>query len=174
MNYAAWPPFALGILFVLMVVGGSVGSTAGGIKLSRTYLLLRIFWINTKKRLSSTRSVTSEYYYRFQGKTPIDSTTVIDTLGFVVGYVLVLIAGTLLVTVTEGCSLFDAMFEFTSALGTVGISNGLTSPDAHAATLIVEMVGMLLGRLEIFIVFIGIFTGISKARGALGAARREK
>lgn len=173
MNYAAWPQFAVGILILLMIIGGSVGSTAGGIKLSRTYLLMRITWINMKKRLAPTRSVTVENYYRFQGKTPIDHGVVIDVFGFTVCYIMVLIVGTLLVTLTEGCTLFDAMFEFTSALGTVGISNGLTNPDTGAATLIIEMVGMLLGRLEIIIVFVGIYTGFSKVKHALIGKRKK-
>ena len=173
MNYAAWPQFAVGILILLMIIGGSVGSTAGGIKLSRTYLLLRITWINMKKRLSPTRSVRAENYYRFQGKTPIDHSVVIDIFGFTVCYMLVLIVGTLLVTLTEGCTVFDAMFEFTSALGTVGISNGLTNPGTNAATLFIEMAGMLLGRLEITIVFVGIYTGIAKAKHALSGKRKK-
>ena len=173
MNYAAWPQFAVGILILLMIIGGSVGSTAGGIKLSRTYLLLRITWINMKKRLSPTRSVRAENYYRFQGKTPIDHSVVIDIFGFTVCYMLVLIVGTLLVTLTEGCTVFDAMFEFTSALGTVGISNGLTNPGTNAATLFIEMAGMLLGRLEITIVFVGIYTGIAKAKHALSDKRKK-
>lgn len=47
------------------------------------------------------------------------------------------------------------MFEFASSLGTVGLSIGLTGPTTRAATLLVEMAGMLLGRLEIFLVFTG-------------------
>lgn len=164
MNYAAWPPFSVGLLMVLMVIGGSIGSTAGGIKLIRTYLLLRIARANIKKRLLPSRSVNILNYYRAQGKTPIDRELIIDTLGFVFCYVVVLICGSLLITLTEGCSLFDAMFEFTSAFGTVGISNGLTNLSTKTSTLIIEMFGMILGRLEIFIVFIGIHAGLKKLK----------
>lgn len=165
MDYAAWPPFALGILMLLMVIGGGAGSTAGGIKLSRTYLLLRIAREDITKRLSPARRVSFPVYHTAQGKTEIDSRLIESTAGFVVCYMAILVAGTLLITLTEGCSLFDAAFEFTSAFGTVGISNGITSPGASAGTLIVEMVGMVLGRLEIFIVFIGID---SAAKGIFG------
>ena len=172
-NYTSWPPFAIGLLILLMIIGGSAGSTAGGIKLLRVYFLTKISFANIRKRLSPSRRVTVLHYYRAQGKTPIDSTMIADTLCFVFFYTLVLITGTLLITLTEGCSLFDALFEFASAFGTSGISNGLTGSSAKTGTLIVEMAGMLLGRLEIFIVFIGIQVGISKIRYTAQAALKK-
>ena len=160
MNYALWPPFALGLLMLLMIIGGSAGSTAGGIKLIRTYLLIRITKENVRSRLSSVRQITVPTYYRVQGKIPIDNDLINDTVGFVACYTGVFIVGTLLLTLTADCSLFDAMFEFASAFGTIGISNGLTSANTSVMSLLILMVGMILGRLEVFIVFIGIFSGV--------------
>ena len=159
MNYALWPPFALGLLMLLMIVGGSAGSTAGGIKLFRAYLLIRIAKENVRNRLSPARRVTVASYYRGQGKMPIDNSLIKDTVGFVACYIGVVIVGTLFLTFASGSSLFEAMFEFASAFGTVGISNGLTNAAASAGALLVLMIGMILGRLEVFIVFIGIFSG---------------
>ena len=160
MNYSLWPPFALGLLMMLMVIGGSGGSTAGGIKLYRTYLLIRITRENIRNRLSPMRRTSAPSYTRVQGKMLISDALIKSVVGFVVCYIGVLIAGTLLLTLTSGSSLFDAMFEFASALGTVGISNGLTNAGASAGSLIVLMIGMILGRLEVFIVFIGAYAGI--------------
>ena len=56
------------------------------------------------------------------------------------------------------------MFEFASALGTVGLSIGLTGTTTNNATLVVEMVGMILGRLEIFIVLTGAYYGLLEIR----------
>ena len=56
------------------------------------------------------------------------------------------------------------MFEFASALGTVGLSIGLTGPATGSATLIVEMIGMIMGRLEIFIVLTGIYFGLNRVK----------
>lgn len=67
-------------------------------------------------------------------------------------------------TLTAGCSLTKAMFEFASSLGTVGLSIGLTGTATNSATLIVEMIGMVLGRLEIFIVLTGIYSIITKLK----------
>jgi len=64
------------------------------------------------------------------------------------------------------------MFEFASALGTVGLSIGLTSPATGNATLVVEMLGMMLGRLEIFIVLIGAYSAGSLMKQTLDQTKR--
>ena len=144
-----------------VINGGGLGSTAGGIKLSRVYLLLRITRENIHKRLSPARDVTAPHYYRAQGKTPIDNGLASNIVGFISCYLGIYIVGTLLFALTADCSLTEAMFEFASALGTVGLSIGLTGPSTGMATLVVEIIGMILGRLEIFIVWIGIYSGVS-------------
>ncbi|WP_069999040.1 TrkH family potassium uptake protein [Cellulosilyticum sp. I15G10I2] len=160
-SYSDWPPFSIGIFILIMLIGGGLGSTAGGIKLNRIYLLLRVTGENIRKRLNPARNVTVHSYYKAQGKALIDSDTVADTMGFISCYLVIYIVGTLLMTLTANVTLTEAMFEFASTLGTVGLSIGLTGPETGAATLIVQMVGMVLGRLEIFIVLIGIHSGIS-------------
>ena len=167
MYYALWPPFALGVLMVLMIIGGSAGSTAGGIKLFRAYLLIKITKENVKGRISPARHVTSPSYYRAQGRIPINESVIKETFGFVSCYMGVFILGSLLLTITSDRPLFDAMFEFASAFGTVGISNGLTNAGASAGSLLVLMAGMILGRLEIFIVFIAIYAAIKTLRQKL-------
>lgn len=112
------------------------------------------------------RNVVAPYYYRAQGKTYIDNALMSDTTGFVVCYLIIYVIGTLLLTLTANASLTEAMFEFASALGTVGLSIGLTGPGTNAATLIVEIVGMVLGRLEIFIVLMGIYSSVSLLKKA--------
>ncbi|HAN21187.1 MAG TPA: cation transporter, partial [Clostridiales bacterium] len=163
--YTNWPPFAIGILIILMLIGGGLGSTAGGIKLSRVYIILRTTFDNIRKRMSPEHCVEVPYYYKAQGKTPIDRNLASDITGFIASYLGIFAIGSLLLTVISNCSLTDAMFEFASSLGTVGLSIGLTGPTTGTATLIVEIFGMILGRLEIFIVLIGIYSGISMLKG---------
>ncbi|WP_196002068.1 TrkH family potassium uptake protein [Clostridium sp. 1001271B_151109_B4] len=162
MSYSEWPVFSIGIMILLMIIGGGIGSTAGGMKLTRAYLMCRIVKENIKKRISPSRAVSNPYFNRAQGKTYIDRAMESDTVGFIFCYIFIFIIGTLLVTLTANCSLSDAMFEFASSLGTVGLSIGITGPTTNNATLIVEMLGMLLGRLEIFIVIIGIYLSLKK------------
>ena len=164
MSYTKWPPFAIGILTLLMLIGGGIGSTAGGIKLTRVYLMIRTTYINICKRLFPSRKITVSYYNKAQGKSLIDGTLLADTTGFISCYLSIFIVGSLLLTLTAGCSLTEAMFEFASALGTVGLSIGITGPSTNVATLAIEMLGMILGRLEIFIIFIGMYSGVAATR----------
>lgn len=159
-TYDTWPAAGIGIMIIMMVIGGGLGSTAGGIKLTRIYLMLRILGLNIKKRVSSTRRVNTAYYETAQGKQEIDSSLIADTIGFIAFYILILLTGGLLITWTSGSSLTKSMFEFASSLGTVGLSIGLTGPNTDYGTLIIQMLGMILGRLEIFIILVGAYSGI--------------
>ena len=156
MSYAGWPQAAIGVMILMMLIGGGTGSTAGGIKLSRALILTKCAASQLRSRLSPEHAVRTSYYDRAQGRTAIDHRLLSATAGFVTTYLSVFTAGTLLLTVTSGATLTEAMFEFASSLGTVGLSIGLTGPATNAATLLVEIAGMLLGRLEIFIVFTGV------------------
>ena len=114
--------------------------------------------------MEPARWVSAPYYIRAHRTTPINEQTKEDILSFVSIYLLVLGIGTLLMTLVANCSLPAAAFEFASALGTVGLSNGLTSVDAPALQLLLEMFAMVLGRLEIVMVFVGIIDGIRAVR----------
>lgn len=164
MSYAEWPHFAIGVLILMMLIGGGIGSTAGAIKLSRVYLMLRIAGINIKKKLSPSRTVAVPCYKKASGKTPIDQEVIEETTGFVVCYLVIYTAGSLLLCAAADCTLMEAMFDFSSALGTVGLSIGITNPTTNDASLIIEMAGMLLGRLEIFIVLTGMTFGFGMLR----------
>lgn len=159
MSYANWPQFAIGVLIIIMVIGGGIGSTAGGIKLSRVYLMLRVAGENIKRKLSPPRSVTASKYVKASGKASIDAPLIDETSGFLVAYLVLYVIGSLALCLTANCSLTEAMFDFASSLSTVGLSIGITNPTTAPAALIVEMIGMFLGRLEIFIVLIGITSG---------------
>lgn len=163
MSYANWPSFARGMLILLMLVGGGLGSTAGGIKLTRVYLLIRMVCLNIRKKMQPGRCVESPSYYRAQGKTRIDDEVCLDTAGFIGCYLFIYICGTMALTLACHCSLDEAMFEFASSLGTVGLSIGLTGPGTGSAVLLIEMAGMILGRLEIFIVIVGLCRAIQSS-----------
>lgn len=160
MSYQGWPPFALGIMILMMLIGGGIGSTAGGIKLSRVLILIKSALHNVKSHIAPEHEVSTPFYYRAQGKTPITDSVLKSTTGFVTCYLCIFIAGSLLLTVTANVSLTDAMFEFASSLGTVGLSVGITGAGTNSATLIIEICGMILGRLEIFIVLTGIYSAV--------------
>jgi trk system potassium uptake protein TrkH len=66
-----------------------------------------------------------------------------------------MLIGANLLTITANCSLMEGFFEFASALSSFGVTIGITGPNTNSLTLIVEMIGMILGRLEIYILLIG-------------------
>nr|WP_265093078.1 potassium transporter TrkG [Clostridium sporogenes] len=67
--------------------------------------------------------------------------------------------------VANGYSLQDALFEFASSIGTVGLSVGITSPIASPIVLWTEIFGMLFGRLEIYVIFIAVIKIAKDVKG---------
>ena len=163
LSYQNWPGLALGAMILMMLIGGGLGSTAGGMKLTRVLILLKSGWNTVRSKLVSEHEVTTPYYYRVQGKTPITDSLVKSTSGFICCYLVIYIFGALAITVTAGVPLAEGMFEFASSLSTVGLSIGITGTATNAATLIVEICGMFLGRLEIYIVLTGFYSAFRMA-----------
>lgn len=157
-NYNRWPEFALGIMIIMMLIGGGIGSTAGGIKLSRVLIMLKSAWNSVRGKTVAEHKVSTTYFYRAQGKMKITESLIKSTSSFITCYLIIFITGSLLLTFTANASFIDAMFEFASSLGTVGLTIGITGTTTNSATLIVEMFGMFLGRLEIFIVLTGFYS----------------
>ena len=60
------------------------------------------------------------------------------------------------ITAVYGYSIPESMFEYASTLSTVGLSIGVTAPDAPVGLLWTQIMGMFLGRLEFFTVFVGV------------------
>ena len=164
MSYAEWPQFAIGVLIVAMIMGGGIGSTAGGVKLSRMYILFRMLWLQIEKKLHPSRSVRAPHYWRASVKEPIDQELQEDTTGFFLLYMLLLVVGTFALSLAANCTLTQAMFDMSSSLSTVGLSIGITGPDTCNAALSIEMIGMFLGRLEIFIVLVGMTFGFQRVK----------
>ena len=155
-DFGEWPAISQGILIMLMFIGGGIGSTAGGIKLIRIYILMKITWTDLKKRVSPDRRIFVASYRRSQGEVFIETSMIKEVLSFTLMYVFIAMMGTLALSVTADCTFTEALFDFVSSQGGVGLTSGITGVHSSDATLIVEMIGMVLGRLEIFIVLVGI------------------
>ena len=69
-------------------------------------------------------------------------------------YLTTYILGSLVIAAT-GISIKDSLFEFASALGTVGLPVGVTDQEASPVVLWTGIIGMFLGRLESFVVVWG-------------------
>jgi trk system potassium uptake protein TrkH len=128
------------ILILLMFVGGSPGSTAGGIKTVTLAVVIMTVFAALRKR-------SEVEMFRRSIRVVVVGRAITVTLLFIA----VLFASTLALSVTENSNpknftMLDIMFESASALGTVGLTTGITSFLTDAGKLIIIAV-MLIGRL---------------------------
>ena len=152
-DWKAWSPFCQGLLMMLIIVGGSAGSTSGGLKVVRVVLLARHAWQQVFKMVHP-RAVT---LLRF-GHRVIPERLRVAFLGFFFVYMLALVAGTMLLAlhgVPIGHS-FGSVFACINiagtALGPVGDASFFAEMPASAKFLLTFF--MLLGRLELFTVLV--------------------
>ncbi len=154
-SIVTWPSFAFVALIVVMVMGGHAGSTAGGVKVGRIYLLARMFVWNIGRAFRPERSRNELAMNGPAGKVFVTNELYSKAADYFFGYVTLMTIGTAIVA-AHGYSLKYSFFEVTSALGTVGMSTGIASPDAPGGVLWTLMVAMLIGRLEFYVVFVAV------------------
>ena len=155
------PPFKI-ILSIAMLIGGSVFSTTGGIKIFRVLTLTKTVWVHLTSSFKPSKAVSLVKV----GGQSIDNTRILKALIIAVLFTLVHIVSTIMILpfIPEDYAFEDAYFETASALGTVGLSVGITGPHLHPVVKIVFIIDMLLGRLEILTlmaVVYGVFRGRS-------------
>jgi len=154
-TFTTWNDFGLLIMIILMLIGGGTGSTAGGIKLYRIYLMFKSLMWEFKSYFAPQSEITQNYIWRGEKKLYVKSEYIRETANYIYLYLITYALGVLFY-LAHGYGLVESMFEFASALGTVGLSVGITAADAPAIILWVETVGMLLGRLEFLVIFFAI------------------
>ncbi|MEM1056512.1 MAG: potassium transporter TrkG [Bacteroidota bacterium] len=124
-DLSAWGALPLLLLILAMLIGGASGSTAGGLKQRRVLALLR--WAKSRERSGKASAALRQ----------------VARLGAV------LIMGTVALVLVGGAGWLAALFETASALGTVGLTAGVTGPDLPAGARLVLVLLMWVGRLEI-------------------------
>jgi len=131
-------------LIFSMFVGGGVGSTAGGIKILRLFILGQLLYIFLQSASMPKQAVVEASL----GKRRLETDEIQNALSIVFVF-LAFIAISWLVFVGMGYNPLDSLFEVVSAIGTVGLSSGITAPALHPVLKGVLCADMLLGRLEI-------------------------
>ena len=172
-SYNSWDAVPFLVLIVLMVIGGGTCSTAGGIKQHRVYLLLRGLWSRLRAPFLPDNTVTRELIWEGDRKSYITDARLREVGMFVFLYLMVWTVGTL-VLAAHGNGLQSSLFEFASAVGTVGLSTGLTSADSPVLVLWTETAGMFLGRLEFFIILVSLGKLAGDAFHVLAAGKRQR
>ena len=122
-------------MLVLMTIGGSPGSTAGGIKTSTVALLVYAAMCTVKGQ-----EEVVAFHQRISPRSVRKAWTV-----FSVSLLIALVGTALLMQVCDA-TLEDALYEVFSAVGTVGISRGLT-PHLNEAGRVIIIICMYLGRI---------------------------
>ncbi|MDW7669215.1 MAG: potassium transporter TrkG, partial [Bacillota bacterium] len=171
-GYNNWEGFSVFILIILMIIGGGAGSTAGGIKQYRVYVMIKSLIWNIKQYLLPKNIVRENSVNRPEGKYYLKKNHIIDISNFITLYLFIYVLG-VLIFLFYGYPLQDSMFEFASSLGTVGLSIGITSPDAPTVILWTQTIGMILGRLEFFVIFYSILKIVKDVKLSRIALKEE-
>ncbi|MGR9051655.1 MAG: TrkH family potassium uptake protein [Gammaproteobacteria bacterium] len=140
----------LGLIFS-MLIGGSIGSTAGGVKILRLLVVLRLVQIFVQRTALPAHAVVE----RRLGGDRLEADEIER-----VAVLILIFAGTVLCSwlpfVAAGYPPLDALFEVVSACSTTGLSSGITSAELGPGLKALLIFDMLLGRVEFlaFIVFL--------------------
>ena len=152
-DFTGWTPFLTIFFFGLMFLGGSAGSTAGGIKVMRHLLIIKNGLLEFKRTMHSNAIIP----VRYNNKT-VPESIVYNIIGFFVLYMLLFIIGAL-VLAFMGLDFESAIGGAATSLGNVGPGLGSLNPLSNFNDL--PALGkwwcgflMLLGRLELFTVLI--------------------
>ena len=122
------------VMILLMLVGGSPGSTAGGMKTTTFAVLI----LNAAATFRSREEV-SVFGRR------IDNSVIKNAATIGMMYLVLFLCGGFIISVQNGIPLLDSLFEAASAVGTVGLTLGVT-PELHLASRYVLIILMYLGR----------------------------
>ncbi|RBW61389.1 TrkH family potassium uptake protein [Tenacibaculum sp. E3R01] len=152
-DFTMWNFFITAIFFSLFFLGGSAGSTSGGVKIVRHIILLKSSFLEFKKSLHPNAIIP----VRYDGKA-VSQTIVFNILSFFVLYMLIFILGTVILAFL-GLDIKSALGACASSLGNIGPAIGSVSPVDNFSHLSVGAKWfcsflMLIGRLELFTVLI--------------------
>ena len=123
------------VLIILMFIGASPGSTGGGIKTTTLFTL--------NKSIYSTS--TNKHCTAFKRKIPLG--VILKAFNVTILALFVICIGTFILSILEpNYTFMQLLFEVTSAVGTVGLSTGIT-PDLSALSKFIISLIMFIGRL---------------------------
>lgn len=134
------------IIAMCMAIGGSSGSTAGGIKLSRIGIIAKSMVSTIKETLSpSTARVSVRYYHLGRKVLTTDEAKAAMTVSalFVVTYLIGSLAG-----IAHGYDAISSIFESVAMASNGGLSSGIVSRGMPAGLELVYILEMWAGRLE--------------------------
>ena len=152
-NLSAMSSASQGVMILLMLIGGSPGSTAGGMKTTTLAVLLANAVATFRQRDSA----------QFFGRR-VDCSAVKTAATILMMYLVLFFGGAVFISAYENLSLSTCLYETASAVGTVGLTLGIT-PQLHITSQMVLITLMYLGRVGGLTLIYAAFSG-KKATGA--------
>jgi len=128
---------------ILMLIGGSSGSTAGGVK-TVTVAVLLLSIIATARG----RSRVTVFHRTINPKQISDAVSVVGMA------IIIAFGGAMFLSVSNGLPFMDCIYETISAIATVGLTTGIT-PSLNAVSQIIIIVMMFFGRVGIMTISLG-------------------
>lgn len=139
------------VIIILMLIGGSPGSTAGGMK-TTTVAVLVFSAISVFRRKDNVECFDRR----------IADATIKNASAILLMYIVLFISGGIIIGNIENLPLMDCLFEAASAIGTVGLSSGIT-----------QSLGGVSRCILIILMFFGRVGGLTVIFAALSAVRQN-
>lgn len=164
---ASWAPPALIIIMVLMVIGGSSGSTVGAVKLIRVITFMRSINITVTNLIAPQRYISKK-----MSEKKITETEMKEASSYITVYMFFLIVSWIIITFYTNNPI-NALFDVTSTIGNVGLSTGIINGDLEIIPKILLIFLMWIGRLEIIPILLTIRLGTNTFEHALKITRKS-
>jgi trk system potassium uptake protein TrkH len=152
-DYLLWVPFLSIVIFLLMFVGGSAGSTGGGIKVVRIVLLMKNSFFELKRLVHPNAVIPVRYNTR-----AVNAGIITNVLAFIVIYMMTVGLAMIIMSIM-GYDLDTALGAVATSIGNIGPGLGEVGPALNFYE--VPAFGkwflsflMLIGRLELFTVIL--------------------
>jgi trk system potassium uptake protein TrkH len=170
-----WLPVEKLLLTLAMIFGGASGSTVGGLKLTRVVSLFKaIVWRFQRITLTPHQMMRYKLDGKFISETEatrrIESAAVLAILWMSCIGISVFV---LLNVIEPKYTLADLIFEVASALGSVGLSVGITDPTLPWLGKFILILLMWMGRLEIIPVLLLVSWPLSRIRNGIQRWMRQ-
>ncbi len=152
-DFTMWNSFATMLMFSLFFIGGSAGSTSGGVKIVRHIIMFKNSFLEFKKLIHPNAIIPIRYDTK-----QIPQTIITNILAFYVLYMLIFILSSVILTFF-GLDFESAIGAASSSLGNIGPAIGSVSPVdnfehlSNSAKWFCSFL-MIIGRLELFTVLI--------------------
>jgi len=152
-DYTAWAPVLTTIFFVLMFIGASAGSTAGGVKIVRHVILVKNSILEFKRLIHRSAVLPVRL-----NKRAVTSEITSNVMAFMIIYIMIFALGSIIMA-KLGTDFTTAIGAVATSLGNIGPGIGKVGPASNFADISIPgkwflSFLMLLGRLELFTVLI--------------------